>query len=230
MSTLIYGKVTNIYNPFNTKDRAYIINNDLAVSTPSGSLFARTISRGDYGYFVFNDDMQLVDFYKPVMTENVIEGKLQHHEMALKAATKRMVHAYNQLGANDKAICIGAVSTLVSGSLCAASLIGTAVSIVSGDFTGILGGAAASAVTGAYAYFAYDSMTTAMQNAYDCSVAFNNALALHRQTTLQYAPEHMQSFAIYNTQFSVFTKFVRKVLPHITEEQFMNNEINWSVA
>lgn len=230
MTSLVYGKVTNIYNPFNTKERAYIINNDLAVSTPSGSLFARTISRGDYGYFVFDDHMQLIDCYKFNMDDQYFEGKLKHHEMALEAATKRMVHAYLQLKANDKAICVNAVATTVTASLCAASVIGTVVSIFSGDFTGILGGAVASAATGAYAYFAYDSLTTAMQNAYDCSMALNKALSLHHDATLQYAPEHMRSVALYNTQFSVFTKLVRTVLPHITEEQFMNNEINWSVA
>lgn len=231
MSTLIYGKVTNAYAsvPFG-KYICFEINNELVINALAGSLIARSVKRGDFGYYVFDKDHNLTDCYKPIFSDAYMDGKISHHQKCLEQATARMVEKYNVLSANDKAIVANAISLTVSGGLCVASVIGTVVSIFSGDFTGILGGAAASAVTGAYAYMAYDSMSKAMQNAYDCSKAFHKALGAYHTFTSQSVPEHMRELPLYNIQFSEYTKLVRTVFPHITEEQFMNNEINWSVA
>jgi hypothetical protein len=231
MSTLIYGKVTHVYSsvPFG-KNMCFEINSELVINAPAGSFLARSVKRNDFGYFVFDKNHKLTDCYKPVFSDGYMNGKISHHQKCLEASAARMVEKYNVLSANDKAIVANAVSMAVSGSLCVASVIGTVVSIFSGDFTGILGGAAASAVTGAYAYIAYDSMSKAMQNAYDCSEAFHKALSAYHTFTSQSVPEHMRGLPLYNIQFSEFTKLVRTVFPHITEQQFMTNDINWSVA
>ena len=232
MSTLIYGKVTHAYSsvPFG-KNMCFEINSELVIKAPAGSLIARSVKRGDFGYFVFDQKHNMTDFAKTGLRDEFMSGKISHHQQCLEASTARMVSSYNTLSANDKAIVANAIAMTVSGGLCVASVIGTVASFCVGDFTGILGGAAASAVTGAYAYIAYDSMSKAMQNAYDCSEAFNKALsAYHTFTSSALVPEHMRELPLYNIQFSEFTKLVRTVFPHITEQQFMTNDINWSVA
>ena len=231
MSTLIYGKVTNAYAsvPFG-RLMCFEINNELVINAPKGSLLARSVKRNDYGYFVFDQKHNMTDFAKTGLKDEFMTGKISHHQQCLEASTLRMVNAYNALSANDKAIVANAIAMTVSGGVCVASVIGTIASLCVGDFTGILGGAAVSAVTGAYAYMAYDSMSKAMQNAYDCSEAFHKALGAYHTFTSQMVPEHMRELPVYNIQFSEFTKLVRTVFPHITEQQFMTNDINWSVA
>ena len=241
MSTLIYGKVTHVYSSVPLgKNLCFELNSELILNASAGSLLARSVKRGDFGYFVYDEQTSLWSgtkqrFMTDAYTLNssqyqTMESKLSHHQKCLEASTARMVNAYNTLSANDKAIVANAIAMTVSGGLCVASVIGTVVSIFSGDFTGILGGAAASAVTGAYAYIAYDSMSKSMQNAYDCSEAFSKALGAYHTFTSQNVPEHMRELPLHNIQFSQFTKLVRTVFPHITEQQFMTNDINWSVA
>ena len=241
MSTLIYGKVTHVYASVPLgKNMCFELNNELILNAPGGSLLARSVKRGDFGYFVYDEQTNqwsgtkqrfMTDAYTLKNSQyQTMENKLSHHQKCLNQATARMVEKYNVLTANDKAIVASAFSMAVSGGLCVASVIGTVASLCVGDFTGILGGAAASAVTGAYAYIAYDSMSKSMQNAYDCSEAFSKALSAYHTFTSQSVPEHMRELPLYNIQFSQFTKLVRTVFPHITEQQFMTNDINWSVA
>ena len=232
MSTLIYGKVTNAYASVPLgKNMCFELNSELVLNAPAGSLLARSVKRGDFGYFVYDEHKSMTDVYTLKSSlYQTMESKLSHHQKCLEASTARMISAYNTLSANDKAIVANAIAMTVSGGLCVASVIGTIASLCVGDFTGILGGAAASAVTGAYAYIAYDSMSKSMQNAYDCSEAFSKALGAYHTFTSQNVPEHMRELPLHNIQFSEFTKLVRTVFPHITEEQFMTNDINWSVA
>lgn len=228
-SILAYGKVTGRQEELFNNKITYIINDNSAAFTTSGSLIDRAIHNDRAGFFVVNQDGYITDYQAFGYKDHYVEVQKQRAQ-ALKVVTERLIATCNASNSNDIKLVAGALGTAIGAAVFLSGTATVLTSIFTGDYSGTLGGMAGAAVGGVMGYVSYDSMTTAQKNIYTVCKQFEAALESYHTMCIRHAPEHMKDLPMYEPEFKAISKMLRMIFPNFGEKDLTYNKPNWAVA